>query len=151
MGCLPIPRLSAVAHDRKSPCHSVTFFLFFLLHTFYMCAAISRSLPATCYTCVTGMCAAQAASKAEPTVLALGVDGGFRTDEQKFDIAKTHRLVVFKPGSTEGFSISFPDQVGWVLYITHSLARIRIRNDDHGHGHIDNSNHLQPHPKPGLS
>lgn len=53
----------------------------------------------------------QGASKAEPTVLALGVDGGFRTDEQKYDVVKTHRLVVLKPGSTEGFSVSFPDEV----------------------------------------
>lgn len=53
----------------------------------------------------------QGAAKAEPTVLALGVDGGFRTDEQKYDVVKTHRLVVLKPGSTEGFSVSFPDEV----------------------------------------
>lgn len=60
-------------------------------------------------------CAAQGASKAEPTVLALGVDGGFRTDEQKYDVVKTHRLVVFKAGSTEGFSVSFPEEVGTVV------------------------------------
>lgn len=53
----------------------------------------------------------QGAAKAEPTVLALGVDGGFRTDEQKYDVVKTHRLVVLKPGSTEGFSVVFPDEV----------------------------------------
>lgn len=45
-------------------------------------------------------------------MLALGVDGGFRTDEQKYDVVKTHRLVVLKAGSTEGFSVSFPDEVG---------------------------------------
>lgn len=55
--------------------------------------------------------ARQGAGKAEPTVLALGVDGGFRTDEQKYDIVKTHRLVVFKGGSTEGFSVAYPDGV----------------------------------------
>lgn len=53
----------------------------------------------------------QGASKAEPTVLALGVDGGFRTDEQKYDVIKTHRLVAFKPGSAEGLSVSYPDEV----------------------------------------
>ncbi|CAM9999636.1 unnamed protein product [Pylaiella littoralis] len=50
------------------------------------------------------------ASKAEPTVLALGVDGGFRTDEQKYDVIKTHRLVALKSGSTEGLSVSYPDE-----------------------------------------
>ncbi|CAN0187122.1 unnamed protein product [Ectocarpus sp. 6 AP-2014] len=50
-------------------------------------------------------------SKADPTVLALGVDGGFRTDEQKYDIVKTHRLVAFKAGSgTDGVSVSYPDE-----------------------------------------
>lgn len=60
--------------------------------------------------------ARQGGGKAEPTVLALGVDGGFRTDEQKYDIVKTHRLVVFKGGSTEGFSVAYPDEV-----IAHAL------------------------------
>eukprot|EP00752_Nemacystus_decipiens_P002407 g2270.t1 len=50
------------------------------------------------------------ASKAEPTVLALGVDGGFRTDEQKYDVVKAHRLVILKAGSTEGLSVSYPDE-----------------------------------------
>lgn len=62
----------------------------------------------------------QGASKAEPTVLALGVDGGFRTDEQKYDVIKTHRLVALKAGSAEGFSVSYPDEVraglGLLLY-----------------------------------
>ena len=44
-------------------------------------------------------------------MLALGVDGGFRTDEQKHDIVKHHRLVVIKEGGTEGFSVKFPDEV----------------------------------------
>lgn len=45
-------------------------------------------------------------------MLALGVDGGFRTDEQKYDIVKTHRLVAFKAGSgTDGVSVSYPDEV----------------------------------------
>lgn len=49
---------------------------------------------------------------ADPTVLALGVDGGFRTDEQKYDIIKTHRLVALKPGGgVEGVSVSYPDEV----------------------------------------
>ena len=44
-------------------------------------------------------------------MLALGVDGGFRTDDQKYDVVKTHRLVVLKAGSTEGFSVTYPDEV----------------------------------------
>lgn len=53
----------------------------------------------------------QGAAKAEPTVLAIGVEGGFLTDEQKWDVVKTHRLVVLKSGQTEGFSVAYPDQV----------------------------------------
>lgn len=53
----------------------------------------------------------QGALKAEPTVLALGVDGGFRTDEQKYDIIKTHRLVALRPEGGGGYSVKYPDEV----------------------------------------
>lgn len=55
--------------------------------------------------------ALQGVPKAEPTMLALGVDGGFRTDEQKYDVVKTHRVVVFKAGAMHGFTVKYPDEV----------------------------------------
>lgn len=60
----------------------------------------------------------QGVSKPEPTVLALGVDGGFRTDEQKYDVVKAHRLVVLTAGGTQGFSVKYPDEVMWLLVVT---------------------------------
>lgn len=44
-------------------------------------------------------------------MLALGVDGGFRTDDQKYDVVKHHRLVVVKDGGAEGMSVKYPDEV----------------------------------------
>lgn len=44
-------------------------------------------------------------------MLALGVDGGFLTDDQKYDVVKVHRLVVLKPGGNEGYSVKYPDEV----------------------------------------
>lgn len=44
-------------------------------------------------------------------MLALGVDGGFRTDDQKYDVVKHHRLVVIKESGAEGLSVKYPDEV----------------------------------------
>ena len=44
-------------------------------------------------------------------MLALRVDGGFRTDDQKYDVVKDHRLVVIKEAGTEGVSVKYPDDV----------------------------------------
>lgn len=58
----------------------------------------------------------QVPAKAEPVVLALGVDGGFRTDDQKYDVIKTHRLVVLRPATAEGFTVPYPDEVfTWLM------------------------------------
>ena len=61
--------------------------------------------------CIPKYLAVQSIPKAEPTILALGVDGGFRTDEQKYDVVKTHRLVVFKAGAMQGFTVKYPNEV----------------------------------------
>lgn len=79
-----------------------------------LCLSHSRvPFPSSVVSCVLLLCRAfrQGGGKAEPVVLALGVDGGFRTDEQKYDVVKTHRLVVLKEGSAEGFSVAYPDEV----------------------------------------
>ncbi|CAM9439960.1 unnamed protein product [Phaeothamnion confervicola] len=52
---------------------------------------------------------AAAAGEPEPTVLALGIDGGFATDEQKYETVKEHTLVVFPAGGGAPFRVTYPD------------------------------------------